>query len=322
MDEPGAAAPTGWITSPIYKRHKTGAWHPEKPARIDAVTEAIEGAAWFEDRLQAIEPEPADAAAILACHEKRYFEAVQRDISANRQALQSGDTRISDDSLAVAKLAAGGAMAAVDAVMGGRVANAFCCIRPPGHHATASRGMGFCVFNNAAIAARHAQARHDVARVLIVDWDVHHGNGTQNIFYDDGSVFFFSTHQSPWYPVTGAATERGMGEGEGATLNCPLPAGSGRKQVLGAFEDELAPAADRFKPDLVIISAGFDARVDDPLGRFKLTDEDLGDLTKLMMRIADTHCAGRIVSVLEGGYNLKGLASAAKAHVAALCGTG
>jgi acetoin utilization deacetylase AcuC-like enzyme len=178
--------------------------------------------------------------------------------------------------------------------------------------------MGFCIFNNVAIGARYAQRKYGIERVLIADWDVHHGNGTQDIFYSDGSVFFFSTHQSPWYPGTGAAHETGEGRGDGCTLNCPFPAGSGRREILSAFQERLLEATDRFKPDLVFTSAGFDSRLGDPLGQFTLGDHDFADLTGVMLEIADKHCGGRLVSVLEGGYELRGLAMAATAHVQAL----
>jgi len=178
--------------------------------------------------------------------------------------------------------------------------------------------MGFCIFNSIAVAARYAQRKHGLGRVLIVDWDVHHGNGTQDTFYDDGSVFFFSTHQWPWYPGTGPANATGDGAGKGTTMNRPFPAGSGREQLGTAFREDLRRAADAFKPDLVLISAGFDSRTGDPLGDFKLSDADFADLTRLMLDIAGEHANGRLVSVLEGGYNLSGLASATAAHVQAL----
>jgi len=203
-------------------------------------------------------------------------------------------------------------------VVTGQAKNAFCIVRPPGHHATAARGMGFCLFDNIAIAARYAQRKHGLSRVLIADWDVHHGNGTQDIFYSDGTVFFFSTHQHPWYPGTGAPEETGEGVGKGTTLNSPFPAGSGRKEILGAFQEKLLPAARAFHPDLVLISAGFDSRIGDPLGNFLLTDADFTDLTKVLREIADQSAGGRLVSILEGGYSLEGLAAGVRAHVEAL----
>jgi acetoin utilization deacetylase AcuC-like enzyme len=220
----------------------------------------------------------------------------------------------------VAARAAGGVLNAVDAVLAGSARNAFCVVRPPGHHATASRGMGFCIFNNVALAARYAERRHGLGRVLVVDWDVHHGNGTQEIFYSDPSVFFFSTHQWPLYPGTGRADETGEGAGQGTTMNFPFPAGSGRTEILGAVENSLIPAADGFRPDLVLISAGFDSRIGDLLGRFTLTDDDFADMTRAVMEIAGRHAGARVVSVLEGGYSLDGLASSAAAHVDALMG--
>ena len=210
--------------------------------------------------------------------------------------------------------ACGAVCLAVDEVIAGRSASAFCAVRPPGHHATPDRGMGFCIFNNVAVAVRHAQERHKIGKVLIVDWDVHHGNGTQDIFYDDPSVFFFSTHQSPWYPGTGARQETGTGKGLGSTLNRPFPAGTDRKRLLPAYAEELRKAADNFRPDLVLVSAGFDSRLDDPLGQFRLTDDDFAVLTDIVTRIAGQHAQGRLVSVLEGGYNIDGLAKAATVH--------
>jgi acetoin utilization deacetylase AcuC-like enzyme len=206
----------------------------------------------------------------------------------------------------------------VEAVFAGKAANAFCAVRPPGHHARPAQGMGFCLFNNIAIAARHAQRNHGAGKVAIIDWDVHHGNGTQDIFYEDGSVLFVSTHQSPLYPFTGHAEETGSGKGKGSTLNLPFPAHTGIETIGAAFTDRILPALDRFKPEVIFISAGFDSRIDDPLGQFRLTDADFITLTRHLLEAAQTHCEGRLISVLEGGYNLGGLAKAVTAHVGEL----
>ena len=291
--------------------------HPECPERLDAVLRGL-GEAGLLNRLARVDARAATEEELLLCHTREYLSTAKRDVESGRPYLSTGDTDITANSWEVAARAAGGVLNAVDAVVSGKARNAFCAVRPPGHHATPNRGMGFCLFNNVAIAARHAQRKHGLARVLIVDWDVHHGNGTQDIFYSDPSVFFFSTHQWPLYPGTGRADETGEGAGRGATMNRPFPAGSGRAEVLGAVQDSLLPAAERFQPDLVLISAGFDSRAGDPLGRFTLTDRDFADLTRAAMEIADRYAGGRVVSVLEGGYNLEGLARASAAHVEAL----
>ena len=312
-------APTALLADPLFKDHHTGPSHPERPERYDAVIERL-AAAKFYGALEKLTPRKAAEEEITLCHKPEYFRTVQRDVASGAQALSTGDTAISERSFDVALEAAGGVLNAVDAVMSGSARNAFCVVRPPGHHATPSRGMGFCIFNNIAIAARYAQKRHGAGGVLIADWDVHHGNGTQDCFYDDGSVLFMSTHQSPWYPGTGMSWETGEGSGRGATLNCPFPAGAGRDEILGAFRNKLLPAAKAFQPDVVFLSAGFDSRLGDPLGRFTLTDEDFVELTQLMLEIAHAHAGGRLISVLEGGYSLDGLASAAARHVETLCG--
>ena len=311
------AAPCALLLDPVYRQHDPGAGHPERPERYDAVTQALNQAGLTKS-LARIESRSATEDEIAACHSRVYIQTVKREIAGGAHQLSTGDTSIGPRTWDVALKAVGGVINAVDTVVSRTVGNAFCAVRPPGHHARPEQGMGFCVFNNIALAARHAQHKHGVERVLIADWDVHHGNGTQDIFYEDGSVFFFSVHQSPWYPGTGRADETGANKGVNCTMNCPLPAGSGREQILGAFRHKLKPAADAFKPDLILISAGFDSRKDDPLGQFTLGDEDFAELTSLLLEVADKHAGGRLVSVLEGGYNLQGLASATTAHVRTL----
>jgi acetoin utilization deacetylase AcuC-like enzyme len=295
------------------KQHVTGAHHPESPARFDAALKSLSGL-----KLSRLPSRLATTDEIALCHRREYIRLVEREVMSGFHELSTGDTIISPRSFDAALRASGGVLNAIDAVMKGSAKNAFCILRPPGHHARPLGGMGFCIFNNVAIAARYAQKRYGIGRVLIADWDVHHGNGTQDIFYTDGSVFFFSTHQHPWYPGTGAPDETGDGDGRDMTMNCPLPAGSGRAEILGAFQEKLLPAAERVKPELILISAGFDSRAGDPLGHFQLTDTDFKDLTALMRGIADKHASGRLVSVLEGGYSLTGLAAGVRAHVEAL----
>ena len=308
---------TAVLADPISKQHDAGHGHPEEPARFDAAVRGV-------NRLPGVQPlanferRAASVDELAMCHTRDYIRLVEREVNAGAFELSTGDVQVCDRSYEVAACAAGTVLTAVDMVISGAAENALAIVRPPGHHATPDRGMGFCLFNNAALGARHAQQKHGLKRILIADWDVHHGNGTQDIFYEDASVFFFCTHQAPWYPGTGAAAETGAGAGVGTTMNCPFLAGSGRAEILGAFEERLVPAMREFRPELVMISAGFDSRLGDPLGKFRLTDADFADLTRLLMQIADDYSGGRVVSVLEGGYDLDGLTQAVHAHAAAL----
>jgi acetoin utilization deacetylase AcuC-like enzyme len=311
------SARLGILLDNVYKQHETGLGHPERPERYDAVRAALEKSGLAADS-EKIAPRRAEVDEVALCHDTRYIALVEREAAQGRVELSTGDATICDHSYGVALEAVGGALEAVDAVCRGEIGRAFCAVRPPGHHARPAQGMGFCLFNSIAIAARYAQRRHGLERVLIVDWDVHHGNGTQDIFYEDGSVFFFSTHQSPWYPGTGKEWETGEGKGKDTTLNCPFPAGSGREEILSAFREKLAPAARAFRPDLVLVSAGFDSRRGDPLGQFLLTDDDFREMTEMLLELADVSANGRVISLLEGGYSLAGLAAGVQAHVEAL----
>jgi acetoin utilization deacetylase AcuC-like enzyme len=232
--------------------------------------------------------------------------------------MDAGDTPVSPESYEAALRAAGGVMAAVDAVMEGKVRNAFCAVRPPGHHALRAKAMGFCLFNNVAIGTRYAQKKHHLAKILIVDWDVHHGNGTQEAFYQDGTILQFDIHRHPFYPGSGTADEKGAGKGLGFKINVPVPVGSGDETYKKAFEEQLRAPALAFKPDFVFISAGFDAAAGDPLGGMKVTPEGYAALTRIVRDIADSCCQGRIVAVLEGGYDLEGLAKSVEAHLRVL----
>ena len=307
------------LADPVCREHLRGLEHPERPGRFDAVLEGLRKAGLVE-RMGQVQPRTATDEELALCHTREYLRAAQHDVESGRPFLSTGDTDVTPNSWDVAVRAAGGVLNAVDVVMTGAARNAFCAVRPPGHHATPNRGMGFCLVHNVALAARYAQRKHGIARVAILDWDVHHGTGTQDIFYEDGSVFFFSTHQWPLYPGTGRADETGAGAGAGTTMNFPFPAGSGRAEVLGAVQNSWIPAMREFRPELVMISAGFDSRAGDLLGRFTLTDTDFADLTRAALEVAGQSAQGRVVSVLEGGYSLPGLASAAAAHVTALIG--
>ena len=290
--------------------------HPESPARLTAIRRGLEDAGLWP-QLVPIPVRPAAEADILRVHSRDHLRRVLACATADGVTWFDPDTYAVPASVDAALLAAGGVCAAVDAVMAGQVRTAFCAVRPPGHHATHDRAMGFCLLNNVAIAARYAQAAHKVGRILIVDWDVHHGNGTQDAFWRDGEVMYVSLHQSPLYPHTGAADEKGEGRGYGHIRNYPLRPKSGRAEFFAALDGALA-AAEAFCPRLIFISCGFDAHEADPLADLRLTTEDYAEATRRVRRLADRTAGGRVISVLEGGYDLEAIGRAAAAHVAAL----
>lgn len=308
------APATGLVYHPTYLQHITGPGHPERPERLTAIIDDLDRSGLLQ-KLTRIQPRAADLNWVEAVHTPDYVNAVKKACAQGVQWMDSPDTPICSSSYDVALLAVGGVLAAIDAVMAGTVSNAFCAVRPPGHHATANKAMGFCLFNNVAIGARYVQKRWHAHKVLIVDWDVHHGNGTQQAFYSDPSVLYFSVHRFPFYPGTGAAGERGAGDGLGYIINVPLPAASGDEAFITSFRQRLVPAADDFRPNFILISAGFDAHRDDPLGGMRMSEDGYAALTRIVMEIAGQHCNGRLVSVLEGGYNLQALARCVRAHL-------
>ena len=309
---------TALIHHPIYLKHDTGIGHPETARRYEVIMNALENDKSLWNSLDVLPAEPASKGLILAAHTKEHFKRVENAFADGVENLDA-DTIISMHSFDAAMTAAGGACRAVDLVMSGAAQNAFCAARPPGHHATGEHAMGFCLFNNVAIAARYAQNKYkEIERVAIVDWDVHHGNGTQGIFFDDPTVFFFSMHQYPWYPGSGIRGETGFGRGQNYTLNVPVKAKTPAKEQLRMFDNALSDIRRHFTPDLIIISAGFDAHESDPLGQLKLLDEDFVKMTRTVKSWADEVCGGRVVSCLEGGYNLETLGETVKNHVAEL----
>jgi acetoin utilization deacetylase AcuC-like enzyme len=305
---------TLFLSHPACLEHLTPAGHPERPDRLRAVEQALE-----DEKFQTLAREQAPVAPleiVALCHPADYVEAI-RNASPDDGAMVrlDADTSMSSGSYEAALRAVGGGMKGVDEVMTGKAANAFVAVRPPGHHAETARPMGFCLFNSAAIAARYAQKKHGAERVAIVDFDVHHGNGSQDIFWEDQSVMYCSTHEMPLYPGTGAVNERGKFN---TIVNAPLRAGDGGDAFRLAFESTILPRLREFKPDLLVISAGFDAHTRDPLANLNLLEADYTWVTQKLMEIADQSANGRIVSLLEGGYDLQGLSRSVAAHVAAL----
>jgi len=305
---------TGFLYDDIYLDHKTTDGHPETPQRLAAIVDRLKIKGLYS-QLIALSPEKASLEWLLTVHTPEYVERVEKSCDNNILYLDSIDTPISQQSYEAALFAAGGVLSATDAVMEKKVTNTFCAVRPPGHHAQKDEAMGFCIFNNIAIGARYIQKKYKLQKILIVDWDVHHGNGTQAVFYDDPNVMYFSVHQYPFYPGTGSGAEKGGGEGLNYNINIPLPAGSGDSEYLQAFEDKLKPAAIDFSPDFVLVSAGFDAHKDDLLGGMNVTPQGFAEMTRIVKQIAEKCCEGRLVSVLEGGYHLEGLADSVEAHI-------
>jgi len=303
---------TGFIYHPLYLQHKTDP-HPENSGRLQAIRQQVENSD-IDAALVKLNPRKATCAEIAFVHDPGYVGQVQKSCAAGLRSLDP-DTHICGDSYEAALLSAGAGLAAVDAVLNGACDNAFCAVRPPGHHAEHERSMGFCLFNNVAVTAKYALLKKNLNRVLIFDWDVHHGNGTQNAFYADPAVYYSSIHQFPFYPGTGRADETGTRDGLGTTLNFPLGAFSGDDAYLAIVENKLIPEILRFKPELIIISAGFDAHQRDPLGQMEVSTECFGRMTELIRCAADDVCEGRMISMLEGGYDYNALGESVLAHL-------
>ena len=301
------------ISHPAYLNHLTPSGHPERPDRLRVVEQVLEA-----ERFQPLAREQAPTApleTIALCHPMEYIEMIRDNVPEDGLVRLDADTTMSPGSFEAALRAAGGATLAVDEVMNQKASNAFLAARPPGHHAETTRPMGFCIFNHAAIAARYAQKRFGLDHVAVVDFDVHHGNGTQEIFWADKSVMYCSTHEMPLYPGTGSTSERGE---HNNIVNAPLRAGDGGVQFRQAFESIILPRLREFKPEFMLISAGFDAHTRDPLANLNLVEADYTWVTQRLMEVADASAQGRIVSVLEGGYDLEGLSGSVAAHVTAL----
>jgi acetoin utilization deacetylase AcuC-like enzyme len=301
---------------PRFLEHDTGRGHPERPLRLERIVARLEETGLLA-QCERPQWQPATRQRLELVHEPGHIDRISALAERGGGQLDP-DTVVSPASPEVARLAVGAACDAFDRVLAGRAKTALCLVRPPGHHALPERAMGFCLFNNVALAAQVAVAEHGLDRVLIVDWDVHHGNGTQDIFYADGHVGFFSAHRWPFYPGTGAADETGVGEGLGSTLNLPITIDTSRQKYLGLFRHELEQFAARMRPQLVLISAGFDSHRADPLGAFLLETEDFATLTQNVLDVAAVHAEGRVISMLEGGYNPTLLADCVETHLRAL----
>jgi acetoin utilization deacetylase AcuC-like enzyme len=309
---------TAYLNGKIYIEHDTGYGHPERPERIIAIDERIRKCSFYGDLVK-IEPAPAEIKYIELIHNPDYIRRLKSKIESGAEALDP-DTCVSGRSFEVALQAVGGCLKMCDAVMAGKAVNGFCAIRPPGHHAERDRAAGFCLFNNIAIAARYLQTEHGIKKVAIVDWDVHHGNGTQHSFEDDDSILYISLHQYPHYPGTGSFRETGRGKGAGYTINFPMDPGSGDEDYAEAFRKEIIPSIDKFAPEIILISAGFDAHRSDQLASIKLSTDSYREFTVILKDAAERHCGGKLIAFLEGGYNLTALADSVEAVMKVLAG--
>ncbi|MBA7524006.1 Histone deacetylase-like amidohydrolase [subsurface metagenome] len=307
----------GYVYDPIYLKHDTGQ-HPENAKRLEVIISHLEGTG-LKQQLTPIKPRVASVEELALAHDERYISYIQ-GVAQGGGGWLDGDTVMSADSYEAALYAAGGVIRATEAVMNGEVGSAFALVRPPGHHATYEQAMGFCLFNNLAIATKYALAHYQLERILIVDFDVHHGNGTQSVFYDNPQVLYISTHEYPFYPGTGSIEETGGRAADGTTINIPLPAGSGDAEYLEVFEQIIIPAAIRFKPQLILVSAGYDAHWADELALMQVSVTGFAQMVKIIKRLGDELCDGRLVFTLEGGYNLTALAASIKATFDILLG--
>ncbi len=306
------------VIDPEYLKHDPGQFHPERPQRLKVLLELAEGL--DTEKFQLLPPRAASREEIASCHAGDYIDLVQATSTVNRCALD-GDTVTSRDSFGVGLLATGGLLKLCDAIAAGEARNGFALVRPPGHHALKDRAMGFCLFNTVAVGARHVLRHYGAERVLIMDWDVHHGNGTQDAFYSDRSVLYLSTHQYPYYPGTGAAEEVGAGAGEGYTVNLPLPAGCGDPEYLRVFKDIVLPIAEKFAPDWILVSAGFDPHRRDPLGGMNVTESGFGVMAAMLVALAEKYAGGKIAFLLEGGYDLSALKNSVAAVLEKMAGS-
>ncbi len=305
---------TGFVFDPGFLEHDTGPGHPERPERASAIVSHLGKLPWTK-KLQRLPAQRADLRWIRSIHADDYLRRAEAACRKGAPYLDSMDVAISPRSYDVALLAAGAPLVLADAIIGGAIRNGFALVRPPGHHAEYDAALGFCLFNNVAILARYLQQQHGIDKVAIVDWDVHHGNGTQHAFETDPSVLYISLHQHPFYPGTGAASEQGEGKGKGTVVNCPMPAGAGDSAYERAFAQRIVPALDAFAPDILLISAGFDAHRDDPLAEIQLSTGAFAWMSRQLIDVAESTADGRIISVLEGGYNLSRIGECVAAHL-------